>query len=82
MGGAGEGDPDGEAHRQSPVQRVSEVKHHVERKVRRFAAKQRKRTGFGWKRWSSDVVYGSWGLFQDYQLAYTSANARTARTDP
>jgi RNA-directed DNA polymerase len=62
-------------------QAFNKVKYHVERKVRRFAAKQRKRTGCGWKRWSSDVVYGSWGLFRDYRLAYASANARpTTRT--
>ena len=63
-------------------QAFNKVKYHVERKVRRFAAKQRKRTGFGWKRWSSDVVYGSWGLFREYHLAYASAKARTDRTDP
>jgi RNA-directed DNA polymerase len=57
-------------------QAFNRVKYHVERKVRRFAAKQRKRTGFGWKRWSNDVVYGSWGLFRDYHLMYASANAR------
>ena len=62
-------------------QAFNKVKYHVERKVRRFAAKQRKRTGFGWQRWSSAVVYGSWGLFRDYRLAYASANARTVRTD-
>jgi len=49
-------------------QAFNKVKHHVERKVRRFAAKQRKRKGFGWKRWSSDIVYGTWGLFRDYRL--------------
>ena len=63
-------------------QAFNKVKHHVERKVRRFAAKQRKRKGFGWKRWSSDIVYGSWGLFQDYHLAYASAKVRADRTDP
>jgi RNA-directed DNA polymerase len=63
-------------------QAFNKVQYHVERKVRRFAAKQRKRTGFGWKRWSSDIVYGTWGLFQDYRLAYASAKARTDRTDP
>ena len=62
-------------------QAFNKVQYHVERKVRRFAAKQRKRTGFGWKRWSSDIVYGSWGLFRDYHLAYASAKARTSRTD-
>jgi hypothetical protein len=62
-------------------QAFNKVRYHVERKVRRFAAKQRKRTGFGWKRWSSDIVYGTWGLFQDYRLAYASAKARTDRTE-
>ena len=62
-------------------QAFNKVQYHVERQVRRFAAKQRKRTGFGWKRWSSDIVYGSWGLFRDYHLAYASAKARTDRTD-
>jgi RNA-directed DNA polymerase len=62
-------------------QAFNKVQYHVERKVRRFAAKQRKRTGFGWKRWSSDIVYGSWGLFRDYYLAYASANARTDRAE-
>jgi RNA-directed DNA polymerase len=62
-------------------QAFNKVKYDVERKVRRFAAKQRKRTGFGWKRWSRDIVYGSWGLFQDYHLAYTSANARAIRPE-
>jgi RNA-directed DNA polymerase len=63
-------------------QAFNKVQYHVERKVRRFAAKQRKRTGFGWKRWSSDVVYGSWGLFRDYRLVYASANARPNHTEP
>jgi RNA-directed DNA polymerase len=63
-------------------QAFNKVQYHVERKVRRFAAKQRKRTGFGWKRWSSDIVYGSWGLFRDYHLAIASAKARTDWTEP
>ena len=48
----------------------NKVRYHVERKVRRFAAKKCKRMGFGWKRWSSKVVYGAWGLFDEYRLAY------------
>jgi RNA-directed DNA polymerase len=35
------------------------IKFEVERKVRRLAAKKRKRERFGWKRWSSAVVYGT-----------------------
>ena len=49
---------------------LGKVKYHVERKVRRFAARKSKRGGFGWKRWSSDVVYGVWGLYDDYQVRY------------
>jgi RNA-directed DNA polymerase len=44
----------------------------VERKVRRFAVKKMKRRGFGWARWSSAVVYGTWGLFDDYQIRYAT----------
>jgi RNA-directed DNA polymerase len=57
------------------------VRDQVERKVRRYAAKKSKRTGYGWKRWSSAVVYKTWGLFGDYRLAYTDAKARAGRTD-
>ena len=57
------------------------VKYQVERKVRRFAAKKSKRMGFGWKRWSSAIVYGAWGLFGDYRLLYAGAKARAGRTD-
>jgi hypothetical protein len=60
----------------------AEVRYQVERKVRRFAAKQRKRAGFGWKRWNSDVVYGRWGLFRDYRIVYpTGAKARASRAE-
>jgi RNA-directed DNA polymerase len=54
----------------------------VERKVRRFAVKKMKRRGFGWTRWSSAVVYGTWGLFDDYQIRYaTRAKATPVETD-
>jgi RNA-directed DNA polymerase len=48
----------------------SVVRTGVEKKVRRFANKKRKRKGFGWRRWSSEAVYGTWGLFDDYQVQY------------
>jgi hypothetical protein len=45
--------------------------------VRRFAAKRSGRGGFGWKRWSSDVVYRQWGLYDDYHVRYyVDAKAR------
>ena len=62
-------------------QAFGKVKYHVERKVRRFVAKRSGRTGFGWKRWSSDIVYGSRGLFGDYHLSYANAKARAGRTE-
>jgi len=49
------------------------VRFHVENKVRRFAARKKKRRGLGWKRWSKDVVYDTWGLFRDYRVVYASA---------
>lgn len=62
---------------------LGSVKYHVERKVRRFAAKQRGIRGFGWQRWSSGVVYEQWGLFNDYRVVstITPAKARTGRTE-
>jgi hypothetical protein len=42
----------------------------LDRRVRRFAARKSKRTGFGWKRWSSGVVYERWGLFRDHRLVH------------
>lgn len=46
------------------------VKIWVERKVRRFARKAQKKFGFGWKEWSSEMIYGKWGLYEDYQVRY------------
>lgn len=50
------------------------VRNGVERKVRRFAVKKLRRRGLGWTRWSSAIVYGAWGRFDDYQIRY---HART-----
>ncbi len=55
----------------------AKVRYNVELKVRRFAMRQRKRSGFGWKRWNREVVYGQWDLFADYRLARGNAAART-----
>ena len=57
-------------------QAFHKVRYHVERKVRRFATKKSKRKGFGWKRWSSAVVYKTRGLFGDYHPGYAGAKAR------
>jgi RNA-directed DNA polymerase len=44
-------------------------------------ARRSQRRGYGWKRWSNDVVYGTWGLFRDYRIGYTRAKARTSRAE-
>ncbi len=49
---------------------LQQVQYYVERKIRRFAARKSKRSGFGWKRWSKQVVYGTWRLFTDYTIRY------------
>ena len=54
----------------------------VELKVRRFAVKKLKRRGLGWARWSSAVVYGTWGLYNDYRVRYRGrAKAAPAEKD-
>lgn len=47
---------------------LRQLKHHIEIRVRRFAAKKHKRGGLGWNRWSSEIVYGAWGLYNDYRV--------------
>jgi RNA-directed DNA polymerase len=49
---------------------LSAVRTGVELKVRRFAVKKLKRRGLGWARWSSAIVYGTWGLYNDYRVRY------------
>jgi RNA-directed DNA polymerase len=39
------------------------IRQWVERKVRRFVRKAHGRKGFSWNEWSSEVVYGTWGLY-------------------
>ncbi|MFC1610485.1 group II intron maturase-specific domain-containing protein [Myxococcota bacterium] len=44
----------------------------VDRMVRRFASRQRpmrRKGGCGWTVWSSDVIYGGWGLFRNYRVS-------------
>ena len=58
------------------------VRNGVERKVRRFAVKKLKRKGFGWTRWSREVVYGTWGLYDDYQVRHRGrSKAASAEKD-
>ena len=50
----------------------AKIKEYVGMRVRRFAARQRQCKGFGWKRWSTEVLYQQWGLFNDYRVHYYS----------
>jgi RNA-directed DNA polymerase len=50
----------------------------VERKVRRHLMKTRKRRGFGWKRWSRDLIYRKCGLYNDYQIRYYQSGLKAS----
>src|SRR6266568_2604697 len=45
----------------------SYVKRWVEKKIRRHLMRARGRRGFGWKRWSSQWLYTTLGLFNNYR---------------
>jgi hypothetical protein len=57
----------------------SHLKNWVEKKVRRFVRKKQGRFGFGWKEWSNEIVYGEWGLYNDYQIRYYEMKAKPCR---
>jgi RNA-directed DNA polymerase len=40
----------------------------VEKKIRRHLMRARQRKGFGWKRWSSQWLYETLGLFHEYRV--------------
>lgn len=46
------------------------IRQWVEKKVRRHLMHSRKRKGFGWKRWSNDLLYNKMGLYSDYKIVY------------
>jgi len=46
------------------------VRYDIEKKVRKFVMKRQKRKGFGWKKWSREVIYKKWGLYNDYRIRY------------
>jgi RNA-directed DNA polymerase len=45
------------------------VRDWVEKKVRRHLMRARKRSGFGWKRWSTQWLYRNLGLFGNYRVS-------------
>ena len=46
----------------------SMIKDWVEKKIRRHLMRARQRKGFGWKRWSSNWLYETLGLFNEYRV--------------
>jgi RNA-directed DNA polymerase len=52
------------------------IKEWVERKVRRHVARNSKRRGFGWKRWSKAWLYEKLHLFNGYRLPYYPARLK------
>jgi RNA-directed DNA polymerase len=52
----------------------------VDRKVRRFASRQRpkRRGGRAWTTWSTKDIYETWGLFHDYGVAWCSESRSRA----
>jgi RNA-directed DNA polymerase len=46
----------------------SYIKFWVEKKVRRHLMRAREHKGFGWKRWSTQSLYNTLGLFNDYRV--------------
>ncbi len=46
----------------------SYVRYWVEKKIRRHLASARQRPGFGWKRWSTEWLHGTLGLYNEYQM--------------
>jgi RNA-directed DNA polymerase len=50
----------------------------VDMKVRRFASRQRpkRRGGRAWTTWRTEEIYGLWGLFHDYEVAWCSESKR------
>jgi len=45
----------------------SYIRYWVEKRIRRHLARARQRQGFGWKRWSKEWLYGTMGLYNEYQ---------------
>jgi RNA-directed DNA polymerase len=53
----------------------NKVRDDIEKKVRKFVMKRKKRKGFGWKRWNREEIYQKWGLFNDYRIRYIHPKA-------
>ena len=50
----------------------------VNKKIRRHLMRARKRKGFGWKRWSTEWLYQTLGLFNGYRTRYHEPSPKVA----
>ncbi|MGZ3386918.1 MAG: group II intron maturase-specific domain-containing protein, partial [Isosphaeraceae bacterium] len=64
----------------NPGQDFRFVRWQVDMKVRRFASRQqpKRRGGRCWTTWSTEEIYGKWGLFSDYRVSWCSGHRRAA----
>ena len=51
----------------------SYIRQWVYKKIRRHLMRARKRTGFGWKRWSKQWLCDRIGVYNDYRIRYVAA---------
>ena len=54
----------------------SYVRQWVEKKMRRHLKRAKNRRGFGWKKWSSQWLYDTLGLFNEYRVRYYKPQAK------
>jgi RNA-directed DNA polymerase len=54
------------------------IRYWVEMKIRRHLARACQRSGFGWRRWSREWLYGTLRLFSAYHVSYRPSNSAVA----
>jgi RNA-directed DNA polymerase len=57
----------------------SYIRDWIEKKIRRHLARNSKRSGFGWKRWSRRWLYTHLGLFSGYRVHRSQQKALPVR---
>jgi group II intron reverse transcriptase/maturase len=53
------------------------IREYIVKKSMRYLRRKQLRKGFGWKTLTSDVLYGRYGLFYDYELAWVVGGGRS-----
>ena len=56
----------------------SYIRDWIEKRVRRHLARASKRQGFGWKRWSREWLYATFGLYDEYRVKRQRALPKAA----